>query len=110
MKRNMISEKLLERRLTKAIKDRGGLCLKWYSATYVGLPDRLIILPTGDHLWAEIKTTGKSPRPTQVQAIKRLRGLGAKVYIVDGLQAEAEILRDIDNMIRLNSERNANDR
>lgn len=99
MNPKIISEKRLEKRLTEAIKKRGGVALKWHSSAYTGLPDRLLILPNGTHIWVELKTTGLRPRPTQISAIEMLRRLGAAVYIVDSLETETDLLTDIDNQL-----------
>ena len=39
-----ISEKQIEKYLVKKIKDKKGLCLKFESPGYSGVPDRIIIL------------------------------------------------------------------
>ena len=40
-------EQDIERNLTRQVKQLGGLCLKFVSPGTAGVPDRLIILPSG---------------------------------------------------------------
>lgn len=79
-------EKEIERRLRVEVKAAGGLCLKWESPGYVGVPDRMILLPGGHILFVELKAPGKKERPRQVVVQRLLRGLGFEVYAsVDSL-------------------------
>jgi len=48
-----------------------------------GLPDRLLLLPGGRAVFAEIKTTGYTPSKLQKVMHRRLRKLGFPVYIID---------------------------
>jgi hypothetical protein len=38
-------EKAVERKLVEAVKARGGICPKWVSPGFDGVPDRLVFLP-----------------------------------------------------------------
>lgn len=77
------SEKLLEKKLRESVKARGGLCIKLLSNHYLGLPDRMILLPGGVVKFAEIKTTGKKPTKLQTYVHEQIRSLGFEVYVVD---------------------------
>ena len=59
------NEKVLERKLCKAIKDMGGRAYKFVSPNQRGVPDRLCILPKGISFFVELKTTGKKPTKLQ---------------------------------------------
>ena len=39
-----MKESEIERKLVKAVKDLGGLCLKFTSPGFTGVPDRILIL------------------------------------------------------------------
>ena len=78
------SEKALERYLAEQVKRAGGLCLKFSSMTEAGYPDRLICLPGGAVVWAEVKSRGKKPGKLQQIRHARLRQLGMRVYVIDG--------------------------
>jgi len=87
------SEKVLERKLVKWIKDAGGKCIKLSSQFDRGLPDRMILLPGGHMFYCELKSTGK--KPTQFQDIvhKELMALGFRVYVVDNSEDLSTMLR-----------------
>lgn len=76
-------EKQIEQKLTKAVKNMGGIALKLVSPGFDGMPDRLILLPRGRLAFVEVKAPGKTPRPLQVSRHGMLRQLGFKVYILD---------------------------
>ena len=40
-------EKLIEQKLVKAVKARGGISPKFISPGFVGMPDRLVLMPEG---------------------------------------------------------------
>ena len=48
-------ERDIERTLVGMIKRNGGLCLKWVCPGWSGVPDRIILLPGGRVLFAEVK-------------------------------------------------------
>lgn len=77
------SEKLLERKLFSEIKKLGGLSIKLVPLHFIGLPDRLCLLPVGRLFFAEIKTTRMKPRKIQLHVHKKLRDLGFRVEIID---------------------------
>jgi hypothetical protein len=45
----------IETYLRARVKDVGGLCIKLNPAGYVGIPDRLVVLPGGRVLFVEVK-------------------------------------------------------
>ena len=79
------SEKLIEAKLGKAIKDMGGWSIKLLSTFIKGLPDRMCLLPTGIVFFVELKSTGKKPTIAQKIIHKKLRSLGFNVYVIDSL-------------------------
>jgi hypothetical protein len=52
----MTPEKLLETKLTKAVKQAKGRCYKLPAQWYRGIPDRLVLLPGGRIFFVELKT------------------------------------------------------
>lgn len=89
-------EKMIEQKLVKAVKAKGGLCLKFVSPSFDGIPDRLILFPVGKIAFAELKASGKKPRPLQIARHKTLMKLGFQVFIIDGAE---QIKTIIDEMI-----------
>ena len=80
-------EKSLERKLAQGIRRLGGLCLKFETPGYTGVPDRIILLPGGRVRFAETKQPGKKERARQVLVQGILRGLGFTVYsTVDSIE------------------------
>ena len=88
------SEKAIEKYLTEQIKARGGICLKFASATEAGYPDRLICLPGGITVWAELKSKGKKPARLQQMRHAQLRKLGYRVYVIDSKVGVWELIHE----------------
>lgn len=76
-------EKVIEQKLTAAVKKVGGMALKFVSPGFDGMPDRLVLLPGGSIAFVEVKASGKKPRPLQLAKHRLLRKLGFQVYIID---------------------------
>lgn len=91
--KDLESEKVLERKLVKWIKDAGGKCIKLSSQFNRGLPDRMILLPGGHMFYCELKSTGKNPTQFQTIVHKELKALGFRVYVVDNSEDLSAMLR-----------------
>ena len=88
-------EKQIEKKLITEVKKRGGICPKWVSPGFDGVPDRIVLLPHGKFAFVEVKAPGEKPRPLQVSRHKLLRKLGFRVYVLDN---ESEIGGMIDEI------------
>ena len=88
-------EKTLERKLVEAVKATGGLCPKFVSPGFDGMPDRLVLLPGGRIAFVEVKAMGCKPRPLQVSRHGMLRRLGFQVYVLDSKERIGGMLRDL---------------
>lgn len=86
----------MEQKLIAATKKRRGLCLKWVSPGYAGVPDRIVLLPHGRIGFVEVKAPGEKPRKLQVSRHRLLRRLGYKVYVLDRLDDIEAILDEIE--------------
>lgn len=75
-------EKEVEKKLRTGVKKlgNGALCLKFESPGFTGVPDRLILLPGGKVIFAELKKPGKTERARQLYVQGLLRDLGFEVY------------------------------
>ncbi|HCW05603.1 MAG TPA: nuclease, partial [Clostridium sp.] len=62
---------------------------------FAGMPDRLILLPTGRIGFVEVKRKGEKPRPIQFTRHKLLKSLGFKVYVLDDEKQIKEVIRNI---------------
>ena len=88
-------EKEIEQCLVRKVKARGGICPKWISPGYDGVPDRLVFLPGGHFGLVEVKAPGKKPRPIQKARNRLLRRLGYQVFVLDDVQQIGGILDEI---------------
>lgn len=90
-----MNEKLIEKKLVKAVSSMGGLALKFFSVWFTGVPDRIVLMPDGRIYFVELKTTGKELQPRQVIVIALLRRLGFKVYVIDDVCGLDNFLKEI---------------
>lgn len=88
-------EKEIEKKLTMAVKKFGGICPKFVSPGFDGMPDRIVLLPMGRFGFVEVKAPGKKPRPIQISRHKLLQRLGFKVYVLDSEEQIGGILNEI---------------
>lgn len=79
-----MKESEIEARLVRGVKTLGGVAYKFVSPGNAGVPDRLVILPGGRILFAELKADGGRLSKMQRYQIGRLRQLGAEVQEVRG--------------------------
>lgn len=77
-------ERVIEAALVKAVKERHGMALKFVSPGFVGVPDRIVLLPHGRLAFVELKAPGEKMRPLQMKRKQQLETLGFSVYCVDG--------------------------
>ena len=88
-------EKDIEKRLKNPIKQLGGLCLKFVTPGFTGVPDRIILLPGGVIRFVETKKPGKKERPRQEYVQGILRRLGFIVYsTVDSFEKIQQVVED----------------
>ncbi len=90
-------EKQIEQKLVQAVRKIGGMCLKFVSPNFDGMPDRLILLPGGKIAFAELKAPCKKPRPLQLARHKTLMKLGFHVYAIDSIEQIGAILDEIQS-------------
>ena len=90
------SEKTLEARLVREIEARGGMALKYTSQFHRGIPDRICLLPYSLVYFVELKSTGKKPTKLQEHAMKEIRDLGHRTFVIDRTAALEEFLKEVD--------------
>ena len=88
-------EKVIEHALVMATRSKGGIAPKFTSPGFDGMPDRLVLLPSGRMGFVELKAPGKKPRALQEARYRLLRRLGFKVYVIDGIEQIAVVLKEI---------------
>ena len=76
-------EKDIERKLRVTVAKLGGQCLKWVCPGWSGVPDRIILLPGGKVIFAELKRPkGGQISPMQIFWRNKLMGLGFTVLFI----------------------------
>lgn len=91
----LMRESVIERKLVDAIKKRGGMCMKFISPGLNGVPDRIVLLPSGVMVFVETKATGKKMRPIQKRRKRQFENLGFEVYCIDEIKQIDEMLKEI---------------
>lgn len=88
-------EKTVEGKLVRAVKAEGGICPKWVSPGFDGMPDRIVLLPHGRMAFVEVKAPGEKPRPLQESRHELLKTLGFRVYVLDSPERIGGIIDEI---------------
>ena len=91
----MISESDIEKKLVEAVRKAGGLAPKFVSPGWDGVPDRIILFPSGRMAFIELKSPGKGLRPLQMRRKKQLEYLGFKVFVIDGPEQIGGVVDEI---------------
>ena len=89
-------EKVLEGKLVAEVKRRGGICPKWVSPGFDGVPDRIVLLPGRHFGFVEVKAPGEKPQRLQMVRHRQMGKLGFRVYVLD---AEDQIGGIIDEIL-----------
>lgn len=79
-----MTEATIEARLAREVKRMGGAAYKFVSPGTAGVPDRIVVLPGGRVLFAELKTDTGRLSPGQRVQLDKLRSLGAEAHVVRG--------------------------
>lgn len=88
-------EKIIEQKLVTAVKKQGGICPKFVSPGFDGMPDRLVLFPFGRFALVEVKAQGEKPRPLQLARHGMLRKLGYRVYVLDDVNQIERMICEI---------------
>lgn len=90
-------EKEVEKFLLREVKKIGGVSFKFISPGNAGVPDRIVILPTGKVVFVELKTDkGKLTKLQEVQ-IKKISNLGADARVLRGIEGVKEFINEIQS-------------
>ena len=95
--RQIESEKYLERKLVKKVKEVGGMAIKLIPTFLNGIPDRMCLFPGGKIIFVEMKTTGQKPRKLQTHVHKRLTRLGFVVLVIDTSEGIENLIQWFQN-------------
>ena len=90
-------EKEVEKFLVREVKKLGGISFKFISPGNAGVPDRIVILPSGKVIFVELKTDkGKLTKLQEVQ-IKKISDLGADARVLRGIEGVKEFINEIQS-------------
>lgn len=84
-------ERDVEAHLLARCRQMGFLCMKFTSPGRSGVPDRVVVTPTGT-LFVETKRPGGNLRRLQAQVIEKLRRAGAEIHVVDTVAGVDELV------------------
>mgnify|MGYP003402079049 FL=1 len=93
-------EARLEQTLIDGAKARSGLAFKFAPISYVGLPDRLVLLPGGRIAFVEVKSPGEEPTPRQHFWLDKLRTLGFFATWLQTTEQAGQLLSDMGTEAR----------
>ena len=91
----MITEREIERYFKAQLEKRGALVFKFVSPGQTGVPDRVVLLPGGRVVFAEMKAPGEKPRPLQRAVFARMAKAGHPVYIIDSREAVKKFVEEV---------------
>ena len=90
-----MTEKQVEQKLVRAVRDCGGYCIKWVAPGWNGAPDRIVLLPGARIGFVEVKRPGEKPREIQRVRHRQLKELGFEVFVLDEPEQIAGIIQRI---------------
>ncbi len=91
----MIKERDVERYFKAQLEKRGALVFKFVSPGQIGVPDRVVLLPGGRVVFAEMKAPRAKPRPLQRAVFSRMARAGHPVYIIDSREAVKKFVEEV---------------
>jgi len=77
-----VLEKDIERKLRQMVEAHKGLCLKWVCPGWLGVPDRIILLPGGRIFFVELKRKGGRLSRMQLWWQEKLTNLGFPFVVI----------------------------
>ena len=90
-------EKEVEKFLVREVKKLGGISFKFISPGNAGVPDRIVILPNGRVVFAELKTDMAKLTKLQEVQIKKISDLGADARVLRGIEGVKEFINEIQS-------------
>jgi len=89
-----MKESDIETYLRDKTMQAGGLCLKFESPGFNGVPDRIVIL-NSNTVFVEVKAPGEKPRALQVKRIKQIKARGGKATFLDSKKAVDSLIEGL---------------
>lgn len=92
-----MSEKELEKKFVRAVREAGGRAYKFVSPGTTGVPDRLVVMPDNNIGFVELKAPGKKSGPEQCYQQRVLENLGCYVCVLDNPELIDTVIREISH-------------
>lgn len=90
-----MKESIIEARLVRLVRSRGGLCFKFVSPGNPGVPDRIVITPEGRTVYVELKTEVGRLAAIQKWQHEEMRKRGAEVRTLKGLDQVLAFVEEV---------------
>lgn len=90
-----MKESAIESRLVRLVRERGGLCYKFVSPGNTGVPDRIVITPTGRIIFVELKTQAGRLSALQKWQHRELEQRGAEVRVLKGMDQVQQFVEEV---------------
>ena len=88
-----MTEKNIEQYLVRKVRETGGKAYKFVSPGNAGVPDRLVIFPSGKVIFVELKAPGKVPTNLQKAKHRKLEKLKQRVLVIDSKEKVYTVLQ-----------------
>ena len=88
-------ESQIEARLSRGVKQAGGLCLKWVSPGCTGVMDRIVLLPGGRVIFVELKQPGGRLSERQKWMADALARVGMDVRCLGNKEQVDKFLEEV---------------
>lgn len=93
-------ESRIETKASEYAKSLGMMTLKLNVKGQAGWPDRLYLW--NGHIWfIEFKAAKQKPRMLQLEIIRQMRELGAKVFVIDNLIDARRVINELHSLQRV---------
>jgi hypothetical protein len=92
-----MKEITVEEYLAQRVRELGGWTFKFAPVSFVGVPDRIVLLPGGRCGFLELKRPGERPRANQLGWIRRLCALG---FLCDWVDSKVGVDQFLGQMQR----------
>lgn len=89
-----MKESEIEKILVQNVKRIGGMAYKFVSPGNDGVPDRLVLLPGGRVIFAELKTESGKLTDLQRMQIRRLHNLDQAAIVIRGIDGVSQFFVD----------------
>ena len=90
-------EREIEQYLREKVVKAGGMALKFVSPGMAGMPDRLVLYPSGKMFFVELKAPGKKLRPLQLVRHEELKQMGFPVKVIDTKEKAEAFINEISS-------------